>query len=223
MATKKDLNRFAAIIAQEHSDLVVIGHYLVLKPVNAMVRCVGLSNPTTTLEFQHYTFVQPLMFENTRFWASFRLQRPAEQRLWNMQDPDSVAEFKAELARDVLPMLRSIVTLDDFVARLGPVSRHAERYFALAFEWFCVDLARGDFEAADAFIADIRAHPEKWRGRLGFEDLYLSIFLPLAPLVAARDRPAIAAILRRFEGYSVRHLGLEKVWQHEPFSLELQG
>jgi hypothetical protein len=53
--------------------------------------------------------------------------------------------------------------------------------------------------------------------------LYLSIFLPLAPLVAARDRPAIAAILRRFEGYSVRHLGLEKVWQHEPFSLELQG
>ena len=45
----------------------------------------------------------------------------------------------------------------------------------------------------------------------------------IAPLVAARDRAGLAALLHEWEAYSVKLMKLEKLWQPSPFPLELAG
>jgi hypothetical protein len=223
MPTRKQVVDFLKPITDRHDDVAQFERTLIVKPINSFIRYVLLDNTSASYRYNATWNVVPLVFPRR-----FNLLMPGRDTirgttgLWDILEPASSNDFVKTLDRQVLPFLRSIATLDDFMVLERQKSKSWRWAYPVDLELFCVDLARGNFAAAETWIANLHADEglhrqmKEWRS-------YAEIVEPLAPLVAARDRVGIAAKLREFEAISVKSLGLEALWEYQPFPIEMQS
>jgi hypothetical protein len=130
---------------------------------------------------------------------------------WVAYDPKIAREMCDVIEQQALPMLRSLASIDDFVAFASDKTRFIWTYLGSNYfnEPF-VYAARGDFEGA---LAVCRNLPMLGSTRPQIEDLL--------PRLAGGDREGVAQLLHGWEAGSVKRLKLEKFWERTPFPIEV--
>jgi len=151
--------------------------------------------------------------------ASNRHHAPARRNdLWD--DPSLQAALFAAIEEQALPQLRTINTLDDFVA----LASDRKRFSLTAFDGYLlrkvgVDIARGDLAAASATCAVLASGRTRWSMPLMRAE-FDRITGTLRPLLAAKDQAGMARLLHEWEAYTVDKLKLRDIWEPTPFPLE---
>ena len=84
-----------------------------------------------------------------------------------------------------------------------------------------VDLALGNFASAAKILEMFSKQPDYWKERMYTESEFNRLISELFQMVETENKPAIAALLHKWEAYSVKQLKLEKYWQKTPFPIEL--
>jgi hypothetical protein len=132
---------------------------------------------------------------------------------WVSYDPAVAAEMCEMIEQETLPMLRSIQSIDDFVALTGDKTRFSWTYLGSNFfhEPF-VFAAQGKFEAALAACARLVAWRPKNRKA---KELHRRL--------AAGDRRGVVRLLHRWEADSVKRLKIDEFWEPTPFPIELSA
>ncbi|MEI8145414.1 MAG: hypothetical protein WCH83_08125 [Alphaproteobacteria bacterium] len=223
MPTRKQIVDLLSPIVERRDDVALFERTLIVKPVNSLIRFVFLDNTSASYRYDATWCVLPLVDpRKLNALGPGRGTIRGTTGLWDVLEPASCNDFEKTLDRQVLPFLRSITTLDDYMALEHQESRSWRWMYPFDLNLLCVDLARGNFAAAETWLANLYADEELQR-RMQDGRSYAEIVEPLAPLFAARDRAGIAAKLREFEAISVKSLGLEALWEYQPFPIEMQS
>jgi len=157
MAKKEQVVAFLTPIAERFDDVVQFQRNLVVKPVHSLFRGINFDSTSTPYVYSPTWNFIALVFPHRQFLLTHRAQifrhRPGR---WDILEPEATSDLEKTLDRHVLPFLRSIATLDDYMAF------ERQRFWGwrwtdyVDLKWFCVDLARGDFAAADTCLARLK-------------------------------------------------------------------
>jgi hypothetical protein len=208
MTTVAQVKQVVAPLLRRNPDLTVVGRLVVVKPVHHILRGILIGRSLDPKCFvPNWSAV--FLFEPD---AHFHLFRGTRMRgIWDISVPDLAEKLAEAIEREALPILRSIVTIDDFVKFANGAWVEDEKPY--------VDVARGDFEAAQAmcdFLIGLNGH-------YGIrQDECERVVQSLCPLIVTHDRPALARVLHEHEAASVKRLKLDKLWQPTPFPIELE-
>jgi hypothetical protein len=139
---------------------------------------------------------------------------------WKFSNAAVTAAFTEIVEESVLPKLRRIRTLSAFFrSRARELARHPQAHIS---ERFLASLASGKLDQARNILSESKGD---WylndlnRRKAGLGDR-LRVH---GDLLERDDRTELANMLHAFEAYTVKNLGLEKVWQKTPFPLEMKG
>jgi hypothetical protein len=128
----------------------------------------------------------------------------------------------AGIERNVLPRLRAMTTLDDYLAFVAQ-SQFRHHLFDWPSDKVIVDLALGNLDAARAICLE---NAESWsRDHPQYDDVDRAKYrglVKLSEFLAAGDRSGLARILHDWEAFTVKNLKIEHLWERTPFPLELQ-
>ncbi|HET7805909.1 MAG TPA: hypothetical protein VFL53_16855 [Pseudolabrys sp.] len=223
MTTVAQVKQVVRPLLQQNSDLALVGRLVVVKPVHHILRGIYIDRSSDPLLFMP-TWAVIFLFEPCQGFSynwGRRLYRPLPgPGAWDISNPTTSAAMSEEIQR-VLPLLRPIQTIDDFV---GFTSEHRFRdtYLDLyEHRKIFVDVARGDIEAARTICAYFATDRARRRYLPFMQEEYDRITKTLCPLVAANDRPGLAQLLHDFEAGSAKGLKLNKLWEPTPFPIEL--
>jgi hypothetical protein len=219
MTTKAQIRKLVKPLLARHPDLVAIDDWIILKPVRHVIRAVTIDRCGEARRFRPtwavVDIVEPLKMMTLNWGEMFG--HPTRS-LWYWDDPTIQDALIEVMEAEVLPLIRSIQTLDDFVSfgcqerfRLGEFNAFLLRYAP-------VEVARGNLESALSICAKLASGKTQW-SQVAYRQKYDQV-MQLYPLLQADDRPGLVRLLREFEAYSVKNLHLESVWEKTPFPLE---
>ena len=222
MTTARQVKRLFGPLLTRHDDLYLNGHWLMVKPVRHVLRGILIERTGEAGRFRPWWAVGYLCEPAETIplnWAT-RIRQPGDNQLWFWDDPTIGRDLFAAIEEQALPRLRAIQTLDDFVT----FASDKERFSLTAFTGYllsrvCVDVARGDLEAARDACAQIHVRRARWANSDMAED-FERITGTLCPLLATDDRAGMAQLLHEWEAYTVDKLKLRDIWEPTPFPLE---
>ena len=223
MTTASQVKRAVQPLLQRNPDLALVRRFVVVKPVNHILRAICIDRSLDADLFVPTWFVM-LMFKPSDSvdlsWGE-RMYRPAPGR-WNITDPQVSPLMCEEIERVALPLLRKVQSIDDLVKFAS--RRRFKDYYLDLYEQkkIYVDVARGDLGSARNLCALIVETAKA--SQIGWErEDSDKIAKTLGPLLATNDQAGLAQVLRDCEAYSARKLKLEKLWEPTPFPIELQA
>lgn len=218
MTTRADVKNAVESLLAAHDDLLLIGRLVAIKPISHILKGIYLDRSSSRDDFV-VRWAAIFLFEPR---SSFMMSWGAyvycpTPGLWTKQTPELQTLLKTSIEREALPALRPVRTIAEFsdyasVQRIGgplqnfPLSR------------IVVDAALGRFEACDRILDDL--DNRRLKPASPDED-ELRITRDLAPLIRARDRAGVAALLHEWEAWSVKAMKLEKYWERTPFPVEM--
>jgi hypothetical protein len=210
-------------LLQRHSDLVMVGPWIMIKPVRHVLRGIILDRTGEAIRFRPTWAIIFLCEPKDSFslnWGALLSNRSPKPGLWEWSDPSLQETLYAVIEQEALPLLRPIETLDDFAAFTSSRERFPGTYLdGYHLRQIVVDVARGDFEAARAICAELIAGRTKW----SMPDMsaeFDRITKVLCPLLATNDVAGMVRLLREWEAYSVKQLKLEAIWEPAAFPVE---
>ena len=219
MTTARDAKRLVRPLLERHDDLSMVGAFLIVPPVRHFIRAV-LIGRLGSREWFRPVAASNFLFEcqfNFTFHHDDYLHPKSKEMRWRLDTP-GVGAALCEVIEDVaLPKLRRQETLEEFRSRYGVNGGFFE------FRKFTLDAACGDFESADrlsGIVLNLPMREPHWRR---YREEHERIVSSLCPLVAARDRAGIAALLNAWEAATVKALKLEHLWEPSPFPVESAG
>lgn len=223
MTASELIKRHLQPLLARHSDMEVIGRWLVMKPIRHVLRGIVI------LSRNHDTYFVPQ-------WAVTHFCEPVghfplnwgdrifsdSPGLWRWDDPAMPEYFIEQIERDILPLFRSIVTLDDMVAYLATKPIPHRDFEIDELRGVSLHAARGDLETARAKLDDLRHGRSLWCIPGFAEAEVASVVEPLGPLLDRGDRAGIARQLAAWEAMRIAMLpkGFAKIWQPTPFPVE---
>jgi hypothetical protein len=226
MTTARQVKKLLNSVVEHFEDLAVSGRWLIVKPVRHVAWGIVIDSTGEAARFRPFWAVVDLCEPREKFplnWGQmFGHPTHKTHRLWFWDDPTIHDGLIEALQTRVLPLLRPIETLDDFVT----FASSEERFRNAPFHSFLlgkvvVDAARGDLESARSICAELATGRTRWSMPL-MREKFDRIMQSLCPLLTANDRNGLVRLLREWEAYSVKNLQLESVWEPTPFPLELQ-
>ena len=223
MTTVAQVKQVVQPLLQRNSDLALVGRIVVIKPVHHILRGIYIDRSSDPLLFVP-TWAVVFLFEPRQSlsynWGRRIYRPPPGPAGWDVSDPKTPATMCEEIER-VLPLLKPIQTIDDFVTFTSK-DRFRDTYLDLYPDRrIFVDVARGDLEAARAICAYFATDRAKRWYLPQMQEEYDRITQRLCPLVAANDRPGLARLLHEFEAGSAKDMKLDKIWEPTPFPIEL--
>jgi len=220
MTTVRQVKKAMQPLLQRNPDLVLVGRFVVIKPVHHILRGVYIDASSVASQFVpiwsiNFLFGPSVAFD--RIWG--RQVRLASTGFWRGDDPATYKEWFDEIEQNVLPLLRQVQSIDEFAA-----FNSKERFDGQQLELFdylkiYVDIARGDLDSA------LKASDHmKTTGRNSSDvpNIFDQITNTLHPMLVANDHAALAQVLRAWEQYQVKGRKLEELWEPTPFPLELR-
>jgi hypothetical protein len=224
MTTKAQIRQLARPLLERHPDLILAsaagGLIIAVRPVAHLLRFVILDRTGSADTFQPQWSVNCLFIkrEHLNLFYEGWLRRRGPQRLWRWSDPAVAEEFVTPVEEQALPRLAELTTLEAFerftLAADPPRGEYMNGFRAL------MAMARGDLDAAAALMD---TGPRPW-GTAALDQEHDGLGTRLkaqGAKLSPEDRRALAAMLHRWEAYSVEKLRLGPVWQRTPFPLEL--
>jgi hypothetical protein len=222
MTTVAQVRQAVQPLLQRNPDLALVGRLVVIKPVHHILRGVYIErswDPGLFVPIATAIFLFKLRKGISLHWG-LRVSRGTGFGSWGVGEPQMPASMCEEIEAQALPPLRSIKTIDDFVAFTSK-DRFPDT-FLYAYEdlKIYIDAARGDLDAARS-ICEYMATGRAKRSYLpDMQEEYDRITKELCPLIAANDRPGLARLLHGYEAQSAKNLKVEKFWEPTPFPIE---
>ncbi len=222
MTTQRQVKTLLSPLLEAHTDVELVGRWLYLKPVRHLLRAILIERTGEADRFRPWWVVAPLCEPEETFplnWATPITSQA--RRLWFWKDDDMSVDLAAAIELRALPNLRSIATLDDFVA----FADCSQRFSLTAFRSYHlrsvgVDAARGDLERARRTCAELVGGRTKW-SMPSMREEFDRVTGELCPLLAADDRAGMAKLLHQWEAYTVEKLKIGHIYEPTPFPLEL--
>jgi len=217
MTTKKQVEKLMRPFLERHPDLVLDSPWLYLKPARHLLRAIILDRTGEATRFRPRWAVMMLFAPVDLIDLAYGEMHSAhEQGSWLWNDPDMPAILFDLLEQKALPMLRSVGDLDTFVTYTSSTDRFpGDPLPAFPHRKVLVDVARGDWESARVICHQWQGVAPRWS-----DDPRSTVINTIAPLLDARDTPAILRHLHEWEEYTVRQLKLEDIWERTPFPIE---
>jgi hypothetical protein len=222
--TAPHVNRFLKPLLKNNPEFGQVNRELVLKPLHHIYRCVALGTSSSKDWLRPRWIFMPL-FEVTdcvhlTYAADIYPFKPGN---WYYSDETAPEHFVTCVNEVALPVLNLVQSIADFyhLAMQKDYFRSGGLYYR-PLARVLVEAAMGDFAAADITSAQLRAVPNEWSSNNIYDDQYERSVHQLCPLIAARDRAGIAALLHGWEAEMVKRLKLEKYWERTPFPIELE-
>ncbi|MHC1549471.1 hypothetical protein [Phyllobacterium sp. K27] len=222
MAKGSDLRKALKPLTDRHSDLVLVGRCLYLKPIHHLHRGIFIANSRWCSSDLHpYLSVSELasvVASETRgcgkrlfrhVYGPYRLE-DIHRHFWDITRPE-IMENMFQTIEDELPRLREIQTFEDYREFVSNIPANYDNPALLEYLDKFVPLLHGDFKP---MLVELERNPQK----LGNTERFQPGFYPA---LKANDREAVAKILHEWEADAVKKLKIEKYWERTPFPLEL--
>lgn len=200
-----DIKHYLKPLLKLRSDLVVIGRYLLIRPVRHVLRGVYFNPTNDKCQFQIVPYLKPLCAGNP---SGLGYRESIHDRIWHVWQPHFEPLLMDVLAQDVFESLGKITTLDDLGTELVSDGSHVHSMAVTAL------VLAGERERAAAYVRenDERAASSSDRARSWVEDQ--KKFL-------ARDINDICAEAHDAEAKTAKALKLRGIWEPSPFPVEL--
>ncbi|MGH6862358.1 MAG: hypothetical protein ACRECY_19100 [Phyllobacterium sp.] len=210
MTTAAHVKQAMRPLLERHDDLAIVGRFLIIKPVHHVLRSVCIDRRSNPDIFAVHSGCD-MTFMGKSVWSlGWGRDHHIPKRLWNIHDAGSIQLLRDLLEQEVLPELRKVKSIDDFLAYVKPYMRSSD-YDHNHHLWTWAAIAKGNFDEAISIVDAALAH---WR--LTKEPKFYQALL-------ARDRTALIAFLHESEAFTIGNFKLEKHWEPTPFPLELQA
>lgn len=227
MSTAAQMKHLVKPLLARNPDLALIGRVLYLRPVRHILRYVRLEAVSHKDLFIASWGIVNLMARlrelepHPSMDYGYKIHRPGPSALWYVTDPQTQDIFTQVMENDVLPRMRAVTTVQDFVA----FTKSDEFSWARLKRWYLQDLvinvALGDFDAARATCEALERKDEAFAWELHYYSRTCAhILAELWPPLKQGDRAGMAACLRNFEQFSVQTIGIEKFWEPAPYPME---
>lgn len=227
MTTKRQIKALFHPLLERHSDLTVIeteyGDKVVLRPVNHLIRGICVLR-TAYADYPNYfwsigyTFDPRASAQNGICGTSF-VTPDIKEAYWS--HPRHQAAFMEVVEADILPILRSIDTIDKMLSFDHPMDVRWKHWFDVELHKLRLHAALGDFQTATEAVMEMKArgphHLPWWSVESYAETMEL-----LWPCIQTNDRAGTAALLRQWEEDFIIRNRLEAIYERTPFPLELQ-
>jgi hypothetical protein len=219
-ARRTQVKRLLTPLAKRYPDLAVVGHYLVLKPVHHIMRYVLLDGTSIKAKYR----------PRWAFWEMFKpdgglgLQHGAELYRrkppgWLYDDPNAAAELHEVIETEALPILRSVHTIEDFLALLARPDFPGERSLGTTVRPIMWDVATGRFAEARERLEQLLKTRDPWVLRTFKEEIEL-LSTRLRPVLKAEDRAGLSSLLREWELHMAERYKVAHLWEATPFPFE---
>lgn len=220
MSTTAQMKALAKPLLARNPDLVMIGRVVFIAPIRHVARFICLDNTSGTDGFNPragalHLFEHRFSFDLTHT----RLMGSPGKGLWLLTQPGIQSRFIDACENVVLPWLRAMESIADFAAFSGNANFPDDSMDMFALRQISIDVSLGNFEAARATCAALASGKSPWCIP-DFEEKRRRILTELCPPLQREYRPALAAVLQRWEAHSVKALKLEKHWEPTPFPIE---
>lgn len=234
MTTIAQVRQVVQPLLQRHSDLALVGRYLIIKPVNHFTRGVFIDRSMDSKSFTPSISVCLaftgretqgigwgdkliyLSFDGLDGDLAFQKKNDPFFTYWQIDRPENI-KIMLRVIEVAIQSLRAIDSLEHMVAF---AKRDENNFTPLEFKYFSrllMALALGDLDEATQIIEgpDYRQiHIRQW-----MDHWHPTLY----PALLAEDRQELAKFLHEMEAKTVRTLKLQKYWEPTPFPLELQG
>lgn len=216
MTTIAQVRQALKPLLDRHSDLALIGRFLLVKPVHHITRGILVDRSSDKAEFALEVVTDMLALEPVRqygFWG-WNSERLYDQSVgtWDVTKPDTVWAMRDHIEVNVLSRLRAIVSLDDYRSyENGKPKLFCGAFERLKFPNMMLAAAHGDFDTA----------LQMWPVEYWFDQRLFKFFPDFHTAREAGDRVYIAKTLHRLEAATVTAFGMEHIWERTPFPLEL--
>ena len=226
MTTRRQIKELAAPLLARHADLALVKNTIVIRPVNHLLSFILIERTgnadvfdprwTTTILIQGMADIP--------IGEARRLYRGGAGRRWAWSDATMIQSFVEIVENEVLPQLRAVRTLQDYVDMV--LSRVPDDPYSRWAPAMLCSLALGDLDQAQALLEQ---NPRLHGTDMG--SLYVKVLNRLDKDLGTRllerggrleraDRLKLAEHLHELEELSVKNLGLEKIWVRTEFPIE---
>jgi hypothetical protein len=219
MTTAAQVKKLLRPLLERNTDTTLVGRRLVLKPLTHILRSAFIDSSSNKDRFTP-TWEVNMMFERDSSggptWG--REIYPTFNGNWLLTRP-GISEATCERIEEIaLPILRSVASIDDFVAFTTKERFPSTWLDAFPFRRIYADIALGDLKAANESCERVAKERER-------SDYIAEILDPIIhdiwPLVRKRDKAALAKMLHQWEAEAAKRMKLEHIWEPTPFPLEL--
>lgn len=212
-----------------HSDLALVGRYLILTPVRHFVRGVFIDRsinqhafvPTLSvcLTFDGDT-EQGIGWGDRFTYRSFEDADPdlVDKRkndprfgVWDIRYPENI-ELMLRFTEAALQSLRAMVTFEQMMEFARRYENNLTPFEFMYYPRLLMAAATGDFETARYIIGK----------REGLRQSFEVHYPAFCPALLSEDRAALAKCLHDLEAKTIKNLKLTKFWEPTPFPLELE-
>lgn len=200
-----DIKHYLKPLLKLRSDLVVIGRYLLIRPVRHVLRGVYLSRTNDKCKFQIVPLLKPLCASNA---GGLGYRDSIHDRIWRVWKPHFEPMLMDSLAHDVFESLGKITTLDDLGTELVSDASHVHSMGVTAL------VLAGERERAAAYVRENEERDASSSDRARSWAEAQKRFL-------ARDINDICAEAHATEAKTAKALKLQGIWEPSPFPVEV--
>lgn len=223
MSNAVAIKRFLQPLLARNPDLSAVGHRVVLRPLDHLIRSISLMRTRTAESFipvwSINALCQPRSFCPYQIESEIKLDRYGG---WQIDSSEMGAEFADCVEKQALPHLRGVRSLEDMYEACAAIQWSNWGAYAAPLSRMYVDAATGRFDEAIAFIERFKERSSEW-SKMTITPEHFSVLTDvLQPALRHRHNKVVAALFRDWEGFTVRQLKLEKLWQPTPFPFEIE-
>jgi hypothetical protein len=216
----RELKKLMKPLLARHSDLVMRGSFIFVRPVRHIGRALLLGGSSWKYRLKPRWAVAPMFVPDTRFDIDWGSDRMADHMGFDAREPVDIAYILHVFEHGALPILRAIDSIETFLAFMFS-DAYANRLYLNSQYWLSYQVARGrlrEARMAYAWQHDTWATTSPtWRD---IDEERLKTAHALGALLWADDRAGLARVLHEVEARTVKRIGLEDLWEPSPFPLE---
>lgn len=230
MTTITQTKQVVQPLLARHSDLAMVGRYLILTPVRHFVRGVFIDRSINQHVFEPVISVcltfdgdteQGIGWGDRFIYRSFEDAAPdlVDTRkndprfgVWDIRYPDNI-ELMLRFIEAALQSLCAMTAFEQMVDFAGRDENNLTPFEFMYYPRLLIAAATGDFETARQIVGK----------REGLRRSFDTRYPAFCPALLSEDRAALAKCLHDLEAKTIRNLKFTKFWEPTPFPLELEG
>lgn len=221
MTTAAGVKNLVQLLLARHPKLVLARRLIVLPPIRHVISAILIDRTSMPVGFTPCWATNCLFDPQHEFYLSYGSRIfPPPGVDWEIDRPNIQLELAETVEQSGLPEIRAIKTIEhfrDFATHglEGPGRRLNENQLQNLY----VQIAMGQFDEAEKACNYLKQRRSIY-SHACFDADIRRIKELVGPLLLARDRGGLAALLHEWEEITVNKLGLKKHWQPSPFPLE---
>lgn len=230
MTTQAQVKKLVKPLLERHSDLALVGHLIVVKPLRHVLRAIIIDRTSNAAYFRPAWFVDHLLEDHHAFHITWGSRVYGAKRVnWTFSNAGVGDDLLEAAERGLLPILRAISNLESLytiaAAGAGGCPPFGEGAGAVV-----MSIALGNLDAARRLVPSVRerfsigspVEISRVNPHFVFDTpSYFDWFNRLCRLLDQDDRDGMARMLHDWEAATIGNLKMKHLWEPTPFPLEV--